>query len=352
MPGPELFDEVVSFSALLRAWERARRGASGSQESLQFGFHLEERLLLLQDELAKGSYQPDGYHYFTIYEPKARQIAEAPFHDRVVHHAVVGVLEPIYEPFFIEDSYATRRGKGTHRAVRRAQTFLRKHPWYLKSDIRSYFASIDIDILMGMLSTKVKDGRLLNLVERILRCDPSHPGLPIGNLTSQFLANVYLNEFDHWLCEEKCVPGYIRYMDDIVLFHDQRQALKGLLPEMEAWLQHRLCLFLKEKATRLNQRSHGLSFLGTRIFHSTIRLRRENLKRSLKGLAKRQWEFEQGYKTQDDLAACAQSVLANLCAWDSHQLRKEIFKGDHFRRLQPCLAGRQLEQQRDQPAMR
>ncbi|MDP2361493.1 MAG: reverse transcriptase domain-containing protein [bacterium] len=352
MPPVELFDEVVSFSGLLRAWERARRGAGGSEACLAFGFHLEEELLRLQDELVANTYQPGGYRTFTVREPKPRLIAEAPFRDRVVHHAVVAVLEPLYEESFIEDSYATRKGKGTHRAVRRAQGLLRQHRWYLKSDIRSYFASIDLDILMDLLRNQVSDERLLALLERILRCDPQHPGLPIGNLTSQFLANVYLDGFDHWLFHEERVPGYVRYMDDFVLFHDDRQALKDLLPRLEAWLWEHQRLTLKAKATRLNQRRHGLSFLGTRIFAGTIRLRRENLKRSLCGLARREWESRQGWKTQDELAACAQSVLANLCAWNSLNLRRDIFKGDHLRRLQPCHTGRQLEQQRDQPAMR
>ncbi|MCB9473379.1 MAG: group II intron reverse transcriptase domain-containing protein [Candidatus Delongbacteria bacterium] len=211
------FDQAFSFSTLLEAWRRARRGAGGSAACLAFGFQLEPELLRLEDELLIGRYRPGGYRLFTVREPKLRLIAEAPLRDRVVHHALVAMLEPLWEPGFDPDSYATRKGKGTHRAVRRAQGLLREHRWYLKSDIRSCFASIDLQTLLRLVAERLTDTRMLELLMRVLHADPRLPGLPIGNLTSQFLANVYLDGFDRWLADELALPGVVRYMDDFVL---------------------------------------------------------------------------------------------------------------------------------------
>jgi RNA-directed DNA polymerase len=346
------FEHAFSFPRLHQAWQRARRGAGGSTACLAFGFQLEPELLRLEEELLSGRYRPGGYRLFTVREPKPRLIAEAPFRDRVVHHALVAVLEPLWEPGFHPDSYATRKGKGTHRAVRRAQQLLRAHRWYLKSDIRSYFASVDLQVLLRLVAERLRDARTLEMLARVLHSDPRLPGLPIGNLTSQFLANVYLDGFDHWLAEEQCLPALLRYMDDFVLFHDDKAELLALRPRLSEWLREQRGLELKPHATRINQRRHGLGFLGTRIFPGTIRLRRQNVKRSLGKLARREWELQQGWIEEDALAASAQSLLANLAYWNTATLRKNVFSGKGLRRLQPCHPGRQLEQQRDQPALR
>jgi RNA-directed DNA polymerase len=214
-----LFDGVTSYDTLLLASRRAMRGCGRTAVTCRFFYDLESELLRLQEELKSGIYRPGAYRYFTVRDPKERLIAVAPFRDRVVHHAVVHVLTPIYERVFIHDSYATRAGKGTHVAVLRAQQFLRKWPWYLKADIARYFDSVDHDIMMAMLERKLKDASLIYLIDRIVR-NASAPdkGLPIGNLTSQFLANVYLDPLDHEIKDHMGVHGYIRYMDDFVVF--------------------------------------------------------------------------------------------------------------------------------------
>jgi RNA-directed DNA polymerase len=321
------FSELVSFDNLYGAWQKAWRGAGKSSQSLDFNFNLENELLLLCDELKKELYQPGGYYYFTIHEPKKRLIAEAPFRDRVVHHAIVNVLEPIYERMFISDSYATRKNKGTHRAVYRAQQFLRSNRWYLKADIKKYFASIDLDILMSILCRKIKDTKLLGLIERILLCDTRYSGLPIGNLTSQFLANVYLDRFDHWIKDELGIKAYVRYMDDFVIFAENRDSLKTLLPRTEVYLEHELALNLKEKSVCINRRAHGLSFLGTRIFPNLIRIRSENLKRSLNRLKKVETEHSKGLLTEDQLRSSGQSIIAHLSSYQTGELRRKIFSG-------------------------
>ena len=221
-----LFPQVHDFGHLYRAYRRALRGSGHTREALAFSFHLERELLQLVQELRTGQYQPAPYRYFHIYEPKKRLISVAPFRDRVVHHALVGVLEPIFDRCFIYDSYATRVGKGSHAALQRAQQFVRRYRWFYKADIHQYFASIDHDLLLQRVAHKVKDAQVLALTERIIRNGgEAGRGLPIGNLTSQFFANVYLDPFDHWVKQELRVKGYLRYMDDFVLFAEE----KGLL---------------------------------------------------------------------------------------------------------------------------
>jgi RNA-directed DNA polymerase len=252
----------------------------------------------------------------------------------------VAVLEPLWEPGFHADSYATRKGKGTHRAVRRAQGLLREHRWHLKSDIRSYFASVDLEILLRLVAERLADTRMLELLARVLHADPRLPGLPIGNLTSQFLANVYLDGFDHWLVDELGLPGVVRYMDDFVLFHDDKAALLALRPRLAEWLWRDRGLELKPGATRINQRSHGLSFLGTRIFAGTVRLRRPNLRRSLRRIARREEQCAAGRIDQERLAACVRSSLASFEYWNTASLRRRLFTGEGLRRLQPCFCCR------------
>lgn len=322
-----LFDKVVSFDNLYASWRKARRGAGKSAQSLAFEFSLEKELLRLRDELSTGSWLPGGYRTFTIREPKPRLIAEAPFRDRVVHHAVVGQLEPFYERLFIFDSYATRKGKGTHKALKRAQAFLRKNCWYFQADIRQYFASIKLPILLSLLESRIDDEGLLDLLEKILLCDSAQPGLPIGNLTSQFLANVYLDPFDHHVKESMRLGPYLRYMDDFVLFGKEKSALKQAIPELAKWLSSRLQLEIKPGSIRLNQACHGLSFLGMRVFPGLMRVRRENLKRSLKQLTAREEQYRKGLISEDKLAQCGQSVLSHIKSADSLQLRMTITKG-------------------------
>ena len=189
-----LFRDVVDYGNLTEAFRLAMKGCGRTPEVCRFFFHLESELLRLQDELLIGAYQPGSYRCFMVYDPKERVIAVAPFRDRVVHHAVVRVLTPIYERVFIYDSYATRKGKGTHAAVLRAQKFLRRRPWYLKLDVNQYFSSVDRTILLRLVEHKVKDKRLLELLGRIVNNPPEETtGLP------------------HWKSDQsvlgKCVPG-------------------------------------------------------------------------------------------------------------------------------------------------
>ncbi len=215
-----LWEGIISFENLLLAAHAAARGKRFKPGVARFLFDLESQILRLREELASKSYRPGPYRTFTIYEGKTRQISAAPFRDRVVHHALTGVLDPIFDRSFIVDSYACRRGKGTHAAVNRCQQFARRHGYVLKADVRKYFPSIDHEILKTLITRKIKDLDVLWLVGLIIdRSNPQGPvlmwfpgddlftpterrrGLPLGNQTSQFFANVYLDPLDHFVTD-------------------------------------------------------------------------------------------------------------------------------------------------------
>jgi len=308
-----LLEQVVSYENLRTAFRLAMRGCGRTEATCRFFFHLEPELLRLQKELETGAYRPGAYRLFIVNDPKKRTIAEAPFRDRIVHHAVVRVLTPVYEPLFIHDSYATRPAKGTHAAVLRARELLRNYPWYFKSDIEKYFESVDHGVLLEILHRKLKDRRFLDLMERIIRNAPvPGKGLPIGNLTSQFLANVYLDRFDHMLRDGLKARGYIRYMDDLVLFGDSRRYLAELRTPVEEYLSEKLGLELKASATCLNRSSHGLSFLGMRIFRGLIRVKRENRRRSIRRLKERIKAWERGDLDEESLIHGMVSTVGHL----------------------------------------
>ncbi len=308
-----LFERVTSYDNLLMSFHLAMKGCGKTGEACRFFYHLEPELIRLRNQLVQETYRPGPYRYFTIYDPKERVIAVAPFRDRVVHHAVVGILTPPYEQIFIHDSYATRADKGTHKAIRRAQSYLRRWQWYLKLDVKQYFYSVDHGILMGLLRRKLKDRRLLNLLERLI-WNPRFPGkgLPIGNLTSQFLANVYLDPLDHEVKDHIGVLGYVRYMDDMVVFGDDKRALMKIKSKMEAFLESRLALALKSEVTCLNRASHGLSFLGMRIFPRFIRVRPENRRRSLKRMEQTVKEWHRGRIGEAHMAHSLNSTIGHL----------------------------------------
>lgn len=289
---------------------------------------LEPEVLRLGREIMGGSYRPGAYRTFIISDPKVRQITVAPFRDRVLHHAVCGIMEPHYERLFIHDSYACRRGKGALRALSRAQLMSRRHGYFLKLDVRSFFHSINHDILLALLARRFKDRRLLALLATIIR----HPvpncadgcGMPIGNLTSQHLANFYLNAVDQYVLNVLKPVGYIRYMDDMVLFADDKEQLWQWHGQVAGFLAEQLRLELKQSATLLAPVGQGLPFLGRRVYPGLVRIRRENLRRSLQRWRRRRLACSRGRLAPPDLARSESALFAHLAQADSLRLRQHI----------------------------
>lgn len=323
-----LFPRITEFENLHRAFKKAFKGANRTEESLAYFFNLEKNLLALKEDLEGKTYQPGAYQYFKVFDPKERVIAVAPFRDRVVHHAIVNILEPLYEKSFIFDSYATRKEKGTHKAIERAQGFLRNNRWFLKADVEKYFDSIDHQVLLSLLKRKIKDPDLVWLLEGIIQNGGDNGrGLPIGNLTSQFLANVYLDPFDHFVKEELKVHFYLRYMDDFVVFDREKEKVKSWRSAMEGFLETRLKLRLNKKVVLINQSCHGLSFLGSRIFPNLVRIKRESLQRCLKKTRQKLWDYGEGRLSEEGLKQSLSSIIGHIGFFDSWELRKTIFNG-------------------------
>jgi RNA-directed DNA polymerase len=268
-----LYRQIATYENLCLAFWKAARGKQDRREVIAFDNSFDDRLRKLQKELI--SHAPDIGHYrfFKVYDPKQRSICAAAFAERVLHHAVMNLCEPVLEAYAIHDSYACRKGKGARKALARAQGFARKYDWYLKLDIRKYFDTIDHRILLDLLGRRFKDKELMRLFEKLFETYHTAPGkgMPIGNLISRHLANFYLGAFDHWIKEEQRIKGYLRYMDDMVVFGQDRAALKALLKRIGHYLDRNLALRLKD-AVALNRCRHGLTFLGYRVYPDKILL--------------------------------------------------------------------------------
>lgn len=284
------------------AFLEAARRKQGHHEVLAFRGDLAGNLARLREQLLAERPDIGHYRFFEVYDPKRRQICAAPFAERVLHHAVMNICEPVLDAYSIYDSYACLPGKGAHRAVARAREFVGASGCYLKLDIRKYFNSIDHAIMLELLVRRFKDRQLLALFAKILATYQVEPGkgLPIGNLVSQHLANFYLGLFDHWVKEELRIGNYLRYMDDFVLFADGREKLRELLPQLAEFLGRRLGLTFKDNV-QLNRCRAGLPFLGYRIFPQTVRLTPRSRSRFVRRFRENEREFLAGQLSERNL---------------------------------------------------
>jgi RNA-directed DNA polymerase len=291
-----MFERVYDWDNLLLAYRRAARGKRGRRSVAAFEYRLEEHLIDLSGELQTGAYRPGPYYSFHIQEPKRRLISAAPFRDRVVHHALCQVIEPLFEACFIRDSYANRAGKGTHRALDRCQHFARHYRYVLQCDVRQFFPSIDHAILRRVLAGVIRDNDVMWLVDQILAsgagvlseeyemvwfrdddllaaCRPR--GLPIGNLTSQFWANCYMHSLDECVTRGLGCRAYLRYVDDFMLFADDKETLWRW---REAVVERASALRLTiHPGAQPRPVAEGIPFLGFVVFPERRRLKRRNV---------------------------------------------------------------------------
>ncbi len=328
-----LYDRITSWPNLYLAYRKACRHKKRKVETAEWMFNCERYLIELQQELVEHRYQPQPYRYFSIKEPKQRIISVAAFRDRVVHHALVNVIEPYLEAVFIKDSYATRKDKGLHLAVKAAQAYVCINDWYLKADISKYFENIDHAILIGLIGRKIKDPEVLNLCRIILRNQmlssglESGKGLPVGNLTSQFFANIYLNGMDHYVKQVLGYKAYVRYMDDFVLFSNEPQKLKNDLLHLESNLGQ-IGLQIKPRSIQINRCMQGLPFLGYRIFSNLIRVRQENLKRCIRGIMKTESKYLKNRISAETLYQSSKSRMGFIGFADTFSLAQSIWGRD------------------------
>lgn len=344
-----LFGGIASFPALYAAALRAAAGKRYTPGIAAFLANLEPEVLRLERELKSGRYRPGRYKKIEMFEPKHRIVSAAPFRDRVVHHALCAVCEPIFERGFIHDSYANRVGKGTHRAVKRYEWFRDRARHVLRCDIHRYFPAIDHEILKADLRRRIACERTLWLADLIIDAsnpqepvhhwfssdDPLTPierrrGLPIGNLTSQLFANLYLDGLDHFCKEVLRAKGYVRYVDDFALFHDDRD-------QLEAW-RGRIAVYLEGRRLRLHPLKTVIlptmepaPFLGYVLLPNwQRRLPEDNVRRfrgRLRGLRDR---WREGSVTQEEVVRRGQSWVAHAQHANTWRLRQSIFRAGWF----------------------
>lgn len=271
-----IFDEVISLENLRLADEKARKGKLKSYGVRVHDKNREANLLALHESLKNGTFKTSKYHIFTIYEPKERLIYRLPYYpDRILHHAIMNVLESIWVSVFNKNTYSCIKNRGIHKCAKDVKQALKQDPdgtrYCLKIDVRKFYPSINHEILKKVVRRKIKDGRLLALLDEII---DSTDGVPIGNYLSQYFANLFLAYFDHWLKEEKRVKYYWRYADDIVILAPNKEFLHNLLHEIRAYLRDNLKLAVKRNYQVFPVDSRGIDFLGYVFYHSHTLLRK------------------------------------------------------------------------------
>lgn len=282
-----IFDKIVSYENLLLSWKRTERLRRYRTDVIQFRQNLDENLIDIHNHLNYGSYEVGEYRNFYVYEPKKRMIAALPLRDRVVQHAIHGIIEPLLDKKFFYDSHACRRGHGVQLAVSRAHKFSKRNSHVLKCDVSQYFPSIDHDILMSLYKRNIHCDKTIELIERIIRSTPG-PGIPIGNLLSQLSANLYLHELDHFVKQELGVRDYCRYMDDFLMFCDSENQAKELLSLTREFLYSQLKLNLSDRKCIVFRTAKGFPFCGSTIFPTHTIIQNATLRknrRKLRGLA-------------------------------------------------------------------
>ncbi len=305
-----LIESIANPDNLRLAFYKAQKGKTTKNDVIFFSKHLDKNLALIREQILNSSFDLGNYHQFTIYEPKKRQICAAPFRERVLHHAIINICHPVFERCQIFDSYACRKGKGTHAALLRALYFQKKHKWHLKLDIRKFFDSVDQQILFSSLKHIFKDKKLLDIFNTIISSYAVLPGkgIPIGNLTSQYFANHLLSAVDHFVKETLQIPGYVRYMDDMVLWHNDKSKLLEAGKRLKDFISNEFCLELKPFC--LNQNIKGLPFLSHIVFPYTVKLSNMSKQRFANKMKKYCEYLENEIWSQDDFKRHIEPLIA------------------------------------------
>lgn len=288
MFGHGVFDDIISIDNLFAAWKTYRNGKQQKGDVQAFQFRLEDNLFRLHDELRTGNYQPSKYQQFLITDPKTRIISKALVRDRLLHQAIYQKLYPVFDQTFIFDSYSCRNGKGTHKAfarlVEKVRIVSRNYTgpfWALKMDIKKFFDSVDHEILIGLLGERVADPLLMGLLKKIIYSFSFSPGkgMPLGNLTSQLFANIYLDPFDKFVKHQLKAKHYLRYADDFLVLSSNPGELLGYFVEMNRFLKEKLKLSIHPDKTSLRKLGWGIDFVGYVAFPHHQIPRQKTLKR-------------------------------------------------------------------------
>lgn len=343
-----LYEQIIDYENLWEAYLNARKNKRFRGDVLEFTHNVEENLIQIQNELIYKTYKVGKYREFYVYDPKKRLIMALPFRDRVVQWAIYQVIEPLFDRQFIKDSYACRKGKGVQAAADRLQYWMRKldrsyeNPYYLKIDISKYFYRIDHDVLISILRRKIKDKGLMWLLETIIHSEDTKfgvplgdhdfeqeridgVGMPIGNLTSQLFANLYLNELDQYAKHELHAHYYIRYMDDVVILHPDKRELWKMLEEIDIFLRSELRLQLNNK-TAIRPIRQGIEFVGYRIWSTHRKLKKKTAKKMKRRLKYLKKAYARGEVSADEVRSTLMSYLGYMKHADCYKLKKKILR--------------------------
>ena len=338
------FTAICRWENLLLAYQQAAKGKRSKSSVATFDYDLATQLLSLREELLTAHYRPGDYVHFRIHEPKQRKISAAPFRDRVVHHALCNVIEPRFEQQFIANSYANRKGKGTHRAVNCLQNFAQRYRYVLRADIVKHFPSIDHEILKNILYQLIKEEDVMQLTSQIIdsgtgileeeypmhwfpgddllaACRPR--GLPIGNLTSQFWSNCYLNPFDHFVTRELRCPAYLRYVDDFALFSDSKKQLWDWKREIIEPLQQ-FRLVIHESSTQVLPVACGIPWLGFVVYPTHRRVKARKVRNTTRHLTECMDAWHRGKISFAELDASIKGWVNHVRYADTWGLRKHV----------------------------
>jgi retron-type reverse transcriptase len=329
-----LFAKATSWENIIRAYKETRAKKKNRVSAVAVHERYDVILCRLREELVSGVWSPVCYKNFSVWNTSKKRSIEAPrFKDRIVHHAVVQVLEPLFEKKFISDSYSCRKGRGPHTAVERIESFLRKctgaagECYVLKCDVSKFFPSIDHDILMGILARTVREKEMLSLIKRAMIApgNESGKGLPIGALTSQLLSNVYMSPFDDYVKNRLRIPYYVRYADDFVILDRSKDVLKGWLRYIDWFLSEKLQLRLNPK-TSIFKSHQGIDFCGYRIW-ATHRLPRKRVVRDAK---KRMlfllWQYSRGEAEAYSVSQSFASFGGYMSHCKGHRTKTSLLK--------------------------
>ena len=312
-----LWEEIVNFESLYSAYEDARKGRRFKYEIMVSSARIEEIIYQLIFDLNTGEWRSQPYYDFESRAETKRRIINVPtFRDRILHHAIVAVVRPLFEKKFIHDSYASRRGKGTHKACKRLKHFLLgastggRPVYVLQCDIHHYYQSIDHDVLKKLIRQTIADRRLLEVWDRIIDGynGDTGKGIPIGALTSQLSANIYLNVLDHFVKECMQVKRYLRYMDDFLIIANDKETLSGYLADIKWLLERHLKLKLNPK-TKIFPASRGVDFAGFRTFKDRTLPRKRNIKAAKKRFKELSWKYRHYQVNIEDIKPRVASFL-------------------------------------------
>jgi len=321
-----LMYRIVEMENLYSAWLKAHEGKQGDPAVLDYEKNLDENLLRLKRDLMSGNAVTGNYHFFTISDPKVRKICAAPFSERIMHHALMNICSHRFEKHLIQNSCATRKGKGTKIALEKATFYTKRFRWFVKLDIRKYFDTIDHIILKNKLNTMFKDKDVIELFSDIINSYQADnlKGVSIGNLTSQYFANHYLSQADHYATEQLKTHGYIRYMDDILFFGNDKQLLISQCNAFISFVEKTLNLEFKQIVH--DRTTGGVPFLGYRLYPYFVRLNRRSKKRFKTKMRAAYYNLEQRQWSESDFQQHVLPLLAFTEKADTLKLRKNVLQ--------------------------